>query len=279
MSDGRELLSVGLDVGTTTTQIVFSKILLRNVAPALQVPRIGIADRRILYESPIHFTPLATRERVDVTALEALVGEEYRRAGFSPSQVETGAVIVTGEIAKKENAAEILRALARYAGEFVVTVAGPRVEAQMAGRGSGAAAWSREHYARVTNVDIGGGSANAAIFELGSTLAAAAMNIGGRIIEIDRATMTVRYLAEPAKKIIAHHALPISAGRTAELGPLRSFCEILADLTVELIEGRQSPLGRQVMLTPPMSLSGRGTKLFISGGVGHYFYHPLSNVT
>ncbi len=108
MSDERELLSVGLDVGTTTTQIVFTRIALKNVAPAMQVPRIGIADRRILYQSPIHFTPLATRDRVDVRALERIVDEEYRRAGFSPGQVETGAVIVTGEIAKKENAAEIL---------------------------------------------------------------------------------------------------------------------------------------------------------------------------
>ncbi len=279
MSDGRELLSVGLDVGTTTTQIVFSKILLRNVAPALQVPRIGISDRRILYQSPIHLTPLATRERVDVRALDAIVAHEYAQAGIQPTQVETGAVIVTGEIAKKENAAEILQALGRYAGEFVVTVAGPRVEAQMAGRGSGAAAWSREHYARVTNIDIGGGSANAALFELGNTLAAGAMNIGGRIIEIDRATMRVRHIADPAARIIDYHALPITVGGRAELGPLQTFCNILAELTVELIGGRESELARRVMLTPPMSISGRGTRLFISGGVGHYFYHPLSTVT
>jgi ethanolamine utilization protein EutA len=96
MAERRELLSVGLDVGTTTTQIVFTKIFLRNVAPALQVPRIGIADRVILYQSPTHFTPLATRDRVDVHALERIVSAEYNRAGFSPQQVETGAVIVTG---------------------------------------------------------------------------------------------------------------------------------------------------------------------------------------
>ena len=143
MSDDRTLLSVGLDVGTTTTQIVFSRIHLRNIAPSSQVPRIGIGDRDILYQSQIFFTPLATRDRVDVRALEHIVEKEYAKANFLPSQVETGAVIVTGEIAKKENAAEILDALGKYAGEFVVTVAGPRLEAQMAGRGSGAAAYSR----------------------------------------------------------------------------------------------------------------------------------------
>ena len=279
MADSRSLLSVGLDVGTTTTQIVFSRIHLRNIAPSSQVPRIGIGDREILYQSEIVLTPLATRDRVDVRALDAIVNGEYQRAGFAPSQIETGAVIVTGEIAKKENASEILQSLGKYAGEFVVTVAGPRLEAQMAGRGSGAAAWSREHYARVTNVDIGGGTANSAVFELGNTLAAAAMNVGGRIIEIDQSTMQIRHLAEPARKIIQYHNLPIRVGARAELGPLREFCNVMAQLTVELIEGRESELAHQVMLTPPMRVSGRNTKLFISGGVGHYFYHPLENVT
>jgi ethanolamine utilization protein EutA len=279
MSEQRELLSVGLDVGTTTTQIVFSKIRLKNIAPAMQVPRIGIADRSVLYQSPIYFTPLATRERVDVRGLERIVEAEFSRAGLSPSQVDTGAVIVTGEIAKKENAAEILEALGRYAGEFVVTVAGPRLEAQMAGRGSGAAAWSREHYARVTNVDIGGGSANAAVFELGNTLAASALNIGGRIIEIERESLQVRHIAEPARKIIQFHALPLGVGQRAELGPLRVFCDVLADLTVELVEGRESPLAKEVSLAPPMKVSGRATKLFVSGGVGHYFYHPVPVAT
>jgi ethanolamine utilization protein EutA len=128
-------------------------------------------------------------------------------------------------------------------------------------------------------VDIGGGTANSAVFELGNTLAAAAMNVGGRIIEIDRATMQIRHIAEPARKIIQHHNLPIRVGARAELGPLREFCHVMAQLTVELIEGRESELARQVMLTPPMSVSGRNTKLFISGGVGYYFYHPLENVT
>ncbi|MCG3139877.1 MAG: hypothetical protein HDKAJFGB_00797 [Anaerolineae bacterium] len=279
MAGSRTLLSVGLDVGTTTTQIVFSRIHLRNIAPASQAPRIGLGDREVLYQSEIVLTPLATRDRVDLRALDEIVKREYQRAGYSPAQIETGAVIVTGEIAKKENAAEILQALGKYAGEFVVTVAGPRLEAQMAGRGSGAAAYSREHYARVTNVDIGGGTANSAVFELGNTLAAAALNVGGRIIELDRSTMQIRYIAEPARKIIQHHNLPIQVGTRAEIGPLREFCNILAELTVELIEGRESQLGHQVMLTPPMSVNGRNTKLFISGGVGHYFYHPLGNVT
>lgn len=279
MSNGRALISVGLDVGTTTTQIVFSRILLKNVAPAVQVPHFGIADRTVLYQSPIYLTPLADRVRVDLAALETIVSEEYRRAGFSPASVDTGAVIVTGEIAKKENAAEILQALGNYAGEFVVTVAGPRLEAQIAGRGSGAAAYSRENFTRVTNVDIGGGSANAAIFELGNCIASGALNIGGRIIEIEHPSMLIRHIADPARKIIQDQGLPLGVGRRADLGPLRAFCDVMAELTVELIEGRDSQLGRELELAPPMKVSGRSTKLFLSGGVGRFFYQPIRTVT
>jgi ethanolamine utilization protein EutA len=128
-------------------------------------------------------------------------------------------------------------------------------------------------------VDIGGGTANSAVFELGNTLAAAAMNVGGRIIEIDPNTMQIRHIAEPARKIIQRHSLPIAVGQRADLGPLGEFCKVLAELTVELIQGQESQLARQVMLTPPMGVSGRNTKLFISGGVGHYYYHPIQNVT
>src|SRR3990170_525895 len=188
MSDLREVLSVGLDIGTTTTQVVFSRLHLADLSRMAALPRAGVgprvplirvAEKEILYQSPVHFTPLRSRDEVDGEALERIVREEYRCAGIRPEQIETGAVVVTGEIAKKKNAAEILDRLGGLAGEFVVTVAGPRLEAMMAGRGSGAAAWSREHYARVINVDVGGGSANAAVFELGEFLAAAGMSIGG----------------------------------------------------------------------------------------------------
>src|SRR6266851_6414915 len=193
MTDPRSLLSVGIDVGTTTTQIVFSRLTLQDTARPGQIPRIGITAKFVLYQSPIVFTPLADRETVDAARLTELVRREYAAAGVDPAQVETGAVIITGETAKKKNADEILHALAGLAGEFVVTVAGPHVESLIAGRGAGAAAYSQEHFSRVTNVDIGGGSANSALFQAGALVAAAAMNYGGRIVEIEHASGRVRH--------------------------------------------------------------------------------------
>src|SRR5574342_969756 len=202
MSESRDLLSVGVDVGTTTTQVVFSRLNLQDVSRPGQIPRIDITDRKVIYQSPIVFTPLLDFETIDADKLNQIVRGEYVNAGVDPRQVETGAVIITGETAKKKNADEILRALAGLAGEFVVTVAGPHLESLIAGRGAGAAQYSQQHFTRVTSVDIGGGSANSALFHAGALLAAAAMNFGGRILEIEHASRRVRHVADPARAIL-----------------------------------------------------------------------------
>ena len=131
----RQLLSVGIDVGNTTTQVVFSMLMLQDVARPGQMPRIQVEAKSVLYKSPIYFTPLLSPDEVDTEALKNIIEQEYRSAGFSPKDVETGAVIVTGEIARTRNADAILQAISDLAGEFVVTVAGPNVEAIIAGRG------------------------------------------------------------------------------------------------------------------------------------------------
>jgi ethanolamine utilization protein EutA len=275
MSDSRSLLSVGIDVGTTTTQIVFSRLNLTDVARPGQIPRINITGREIIYQSPIVFTPLKDYETVDAEALNGIVEREYASAGVDPAQVETGAVIITGETAKKKNADAILRALAGLAGEFVVSVAGPNVESLIAGKGAGAARYSQEHYTSVTNVDVGGGSANSATFRSGNILGAAAMNFGGRILELERASGRVRHIAGPAQEILDDLGLQLGVGSTPTLEQLRRFTDRMADLTLELIEGTSSSLAQKVYLTPPTPVSGKGTALMFSGGIGYYYYRPL----
>jgi len=276
MADSRDLLSVGVDVGTTTTQIVFSRLNLQDVSRAGQIPRINITDRKVIYQSPIVFTPLIDFETIDADKLNEIVRREYSTAGVDPSQVETGAVIITGETAKKKNADEILRALSGLAGEFVVSVAGPNVESLIAGKGAGAADYSQKNYAVVTNVDIGGGSANSATFRTGNLIGAAAMNYGGRILEIEHASGRVRHIAEPAKHILADIGLNLNVGDAPSLEDLRRFTDRMADMTVELIEGTSSSLAQKIYLTPPVGASGKGSVLMFSGGIGHYYYNPIS---
>src|SRR5512134_2957680 len=275
MSDSRNLLSVGVDVGTTTTQVIFSRLNLQDVSRPGQIPRINITDRKVVYQSPIVFTPLLDFETIDADRLNEIVRREYSTAGVDPSQVETGAVIITGETAKKKNADEILRALSGLAGEFVVSVAGPNVESLIAGKGAGAAQYSQTNYATVTNVDIGGGSANSATFRTGNLVGAAAMNYGGRILEVEHASGRVRHIAEPARHILNDIGLRLEIGDSPALEDVRRFTDRMADLTVELIEGTSSPLAQKIYLTPPVGVSGKGSILMFSGGIGHYYYHPI----
>ena len=138
------LLSVGLDVGTTSTQLILSELTVENRASAFSVPEMEIADRKILYRSPIHFTPLLDASHMDGNALREIVEAEYRAASITRESVDTGAIIITGETSRKENARTVLNALADLAGDFVVATAGPDLESVLAAKGSGAVACSEK---------------------------------------------------------------------------------------------------------------------------------------
>jgi ethanolamine utilization protein EutA len=273
MQPSRRMISVGIDIGTTTTQLVFSELTLVDVARAGQIPRIDIADRAVLYTSDIVFTPLLDSETIHAEGLVALLHAEYLKAGIAPSKVETGAVIITGETARKQNADAVLKAIAGLAGDFVVTVAGPNVEGMIAGRGSGAASWSRQRFTTVTNVDIGGGSANSAVFRLGKLQSSAAMSYGGRSIELDGPV--VRSITRPGEAILASVGLKLSAGDRPSLGDLRRVTQAMAELTAHLVVGTTSPLAEQLYQTPPVQAGGSDSGLMFSGGIGYYIYEPI----
>ena len=182
-----ELLSVGLDVGTTSTQMVVSRLEIENRAGSFSVPEMEITRREILYKSPIHFTPLISGELVDASALCKLVDEEYRNAGITKQDVGTGAVIITGETSRRENAAAVLEALSEYAGDFVVATAGPDLESVLAAKGSGAVDYSENTGKTVLHMDIGGGTANLALIENGKITGTGCLNVGGRLLKMDEA--------------------------------------------------------------------------------------------
>lgn len=178
------LLSVGLDVGTTSTQLIVSRLTVENQAGAFSVPEMEISQRDVLYRSPVHFTPLLEGNLVDGEKIRELVEQEYENAGISREKVDTGAVIVTGETSRRENAAAVLEALSELAGDFVVATAGPALESILAARGAGAVEYSRETGKRVFHMDIGGGTANLALIEKGQIICTDCLNVGGRLIKV-----------------------------------------------------------------------------------------------
>ena len=152
------ILSVGIDIGTSTTQLIFSRLTIENRASSYTVPRIDIVDKEVIYRSKIYFTPLRSATEIDAEAVKRIVREEYQAAGMTPEMLRTGAVIITGETARKENANEVLEALSDLAGDFVVATAGPDLESVLSARGAGTDALSKEKRTAIANVDIGGGT-------------------------------------------------------------------------------------------------------------------------
>ena len=226
----KQLLSVGLDVGTTTTQLVFSQLQVRNRGSAFTVPRMEITDRRILYKSPVHFTPLLSGELIDGEKLRQLVEEEYQKAGICRSEVDTGAVIITGETSRKENAATVVQMLSDFAGDFVVATAGPELESALAARGAGALQVSEA--APVLHMDIGGGTSNLALCREGNIEAVGCLNVGGRLIKFDE-NHRVTYLSP-----VLQGRISLSVGEIITPDAARVIAENLAAI-LEMAAGRR----------------------------------------
>lgn len=189
-----KLISVGLDVGTTTTQLILSELTVENRGGAFSVPEMVISQRNIRYQSPAIFTPLLSGELVDGQAIARWVERQYAAAGIAKGQVDTGAVIITGETSRKENAKAVLHHLSGFAGEFVVATAGPDLESVLAAKGAGAVQYSAQTGKSVLHMDIGGGTSNLAYIENGQIICTGCLNVGGRLVKFD-STGKINYLS------------------------------------------------------------------------------------
>lgn len=219
------LLSVGLDVGTTSTQMVVSRLKVENRASIFAVPELAITQREILYESPVYFTPLLDESHVNGEKIREIVEEEYRKAGISRAQVDTGAIIITGETSRKENARAVLEALSDLAGEFVVATAGPDLESILAAKGAGAVGYSEETGKTVLHMDIGGGTSNLALIQDGKIRKTGCLNVGGRLVKLSD-TGEITYVSpvlqglfsgKPGKKITQEEASALADTLTRAL--------------------------------------------------------------
>ena len=257
------LCSVGLDVGTTTTQLIVSEIKAENKASAFSVPEMEITGRKILYQSPVHFTPLLSGELVDGDKLRTLVKDEYEKAGITPQTVDTGAVIITGETSRKENAAQVLKSLSDLAGEFVVATAGPDLESVLAAKGAGATEFSRETGRMVLHIDIGGGTSNLALCQDGKVVATGCLNVGGRLLKFTE-NGEITYVSPALKSLV-----PYKVGDTITPNEGMEVAKMLASALEMAANLREKDGLYQALLTPEAKelSTPENVVLSFSGGV------------
>lgn len=229
---GKTLLSVGLDVGTTSTQLIVSRLTAENRAGAFAVPQMQITDREILYRSPVYFTPLVEGNLINGAELREIVEKEYAAAGITRDAVDTGAVIVTGETSRRENAQTVLENLSDFAGDFVVATAGPDLESVLAARGAGV--YERSEGRRILHMDIGGGTSNLCLCENGKVMATGCLNVGGRLLKFDdRGIVTYR-------SPVLDGLTDLSPGDRPMPDQVEAIAKLLTD-ALEMAAGLRSP--------------------------------------
>jgi ethanolamine utilization protein EutA len=268
--DNVEFTTVGIDVGSSTSHLMFSRVHLRREAHQLS-SRFVVIERRTLWSSPIRLTPFLDDDTIDSAELATFIDDAYLSAGLTRDEVDTGAVILTGEAVKRKNASAIAALFAADAGKFVCASAGHHMECVLAAHGSGAAALSKTSGKTVLNCDIGGGTTKLALCSGGIVVATCAFAAGGRLIAFDDAGRIAR-LDGPAAIAAAACNVKLAVGDVPSADDVTKIVNAFAATIAGFIR-RDAPTGlaQELLLTQPLTGPAAQVLMF-SGGVSEYIY-------
>jgi len=266
-----ELVTVGIDIGSSTSHLIFAKVHLQRRTQGLS-SRYEVIKREILWQSPIRFTPFSDNGLIDADSLNDFIEHAYFDAGLHKHDVDSGAVILTGEAIKRSNAKAIDELFAQQAGKFVCATAGHRLECVLAAHGSGAVERSKRLRKKVLHVDIGGGTTKFALIDAGKIVSIAACAVGGRLMAADDAGHWTR--CDDSIHVVADD-LGISFRHVSELkdAEREMIVERLAAVLVAMIARASSdPLTEQLLLTEPLLWPVIPEEMSYSGGVSEFIY-------
>ncbi|SRR5713226_550955 len=262
------LTSVGIDIGSSTSHLMFSQLLVGY--PAFQRRRPEVLERKVIARSPILLTSFSGDWNIEAEPLRELIEATFRAADLRPGDIDTGAVIVTGEAARRDNASKIAEMFSDEAGRFVCATAGPKLEAIMAAHGSGAVALSRDLGSLVLNVDIGGGTTKISLIHKGIIQAITALNIGARLVASDKNDRMIR-LETGGKRFLADLGLSLQIGDRADREIFGQLASRMAEVLFDVLDGKRPPF-EGLFVTEPMGNIPRVDEVIFSGGVSEYIY-------
>lgn len=271
IQDHITLTSVGIDIGSSGTQVIFSRLNLRRPGEDL-TSRYVVASREALFESQVALTPYLDEQRIDQVALGAIIDDAYNSSGIGPESVDVGSIILTGEALRRENAEAIAAVVAEYAGDFVCATAGHHMEAMLAAFGSGAVRMSAETGGRLLNIDIGGGTTKLALIEAGRVVGTAALHVGGRLQVVDTRQRIVRL--DPAGQRLARRAgFSWKLADVVEAAALDTLADSMASALLRAVRENPPPSDvAELYLTERLGDLGALDGIVFSGGVAEYIY-------
>ena len=274
------LNSVGVDIGSSTSHFTISRLKLEKSDNSPKT-KYEVVEREIIFESEIILTPYIDENTIDVDALETFFRSSYEALHMTKEDIQTGAVITTGEATKKQNSERITQTFSKLMGNFVSASAGHHLEAMLAAQGSGAVSRSKslhthdEHKDQepmtVMDVDIGGGTSKMAIVHNGKILHTAAINIGARLIAYDEQDVIVR-IEGPILVLAKEAGIELKLGDTLTLENKEKLSHLLADCLMDFILMNLTSLSRQFMVTDPVQFTEHIDEVLFSGGVSEYIY-------
>ena len=265
--DEIRLVSVGVDIGSSTSHLVFSRLVLERLDN-----RYVVSVREIVHESEVLLTPYSDDLTIDAAALGKFIDRQYELAKLDPGAVDTGAIILTGVAVRRSNARAIGELFAAQAGKFVSVSAGDGLESTLAAFGSGAAARSIRESARVMNVDIGGGTSKIAVCEFGEVAEKTAVDVGARIVSFD-AEGRVRRVEEAGWCFAGEAGVILKIGEKPNVQGLDRMVEHMADRLFETLSSPVLSAGTAALLRlDPLLNKRKPDAITFSGGVAEYIY-------
>ena len=269
--DNIELSTIGIDIGSSTSHLLFAKVTLQRQALGLS-SRFLVVGREIVWRSPIMLTPFVPDGTIDAKKLGHFIHQAYHDAGFTRADIDSGAVILTGEAIKKTNARAIDDLFAEEAGKFVCATAGHKLECTLAAHGSGAVTLSKQRNACVLHVDIGGGTTKLALIDKGKILSVAAFAVGGRLLASDAYGAWSR-VDDSARLVAEELGIATDMRSMGDLKNRKAIATRLATLAVDqILGGSTDTLGKKLELTEPLARPVQPEFLTVSGGVGEYVF-------
>jgi ethanolamine utilization protein EutA len=270
--DNVELTTVGVDVGSSTSHLLFAKLHLQRLTRSLS-SRFVVVHREVLHKTPILLTPYRPDGLIDVQALEHFVHAAYAEASLTPEQVDTGAVILTGAALERANARAVAELFAGSGGKFVCASAGHNLEGILAAHGSGAVALSHQRGDTLLHVDVGGGTTKLGLLHKGEVVDTAAVHVGGRLVAFDADQRITRI--EPSARLVADRlGIPLQLGARLSSEDRVRLADALVEILLDYLSSREpSEVGRAFLLTQPLQVDGhKPAGLTFSGGVSEYIY-------
>src|SRR6266540_1478640 len=222
--DEIRLTSVGVDIGSSTSHLVFSRLVLERLDN-----RYVVSERKVIHESEVLLTPFienaADDATIDAAALGAFIDKQYELAGIDPEAF-----------------------------------------------GSGAAARSIREWARVMNIDVGGGTSKIAVCEGGEIAEMTAADVGARVVSFD-AEGRVRRIEEAGRRFAGEAGLALEIGKKPDAGKLSRMVGRMADRLFEVMS--RSALGAEagaLLRLEPLRNERKPDVITFSGGVSEYIY-------